>query len=154
MRIMKIFATIILLLILSATTLYATESRTFYDDKPIAYSELPAKAKEFIDKYFHKEKASHVSLDRDIISNEYNVVFASGIKIEFNGDGTWKEIDCRYSTVPHTLIPEKISAYIKEHYPNSNITELKRERGNWEVKLTGGMELTFNKDMRLVEIDD
>lgn len=151
---MKLFATIILSLILSATTLYATESRTFYDDKPIAYSELPAKAKEFIDKYFHKEKASHVSLDRDIISNEYNVVFASGIKIEFNGDGTWKEIDCRYSTVPHTLIPEKISAYVKERYPNSNITELKRERGNWEVKLTGGRELTFNKDMRLVEIDD
>lgn len=151
---MRKFATIFLSLILSATSVFAGTNTILDDDKPITYEELPQKAKEFITKNFHKEHVSHVTLDKGIMNDEYKVAFTSGTKLEFNSKGDWKEIDCRYSSVPHNLIPEKISAYVKEHYPNSSITELKREHGNWEAKITGGLELTFNSDMRLVDIDD
>ena len=105
-------------------------------------------------KNFAKEKVSHITLDKDIMHNEYKVIFASGTKLEFNGDGEWREIDCRYSAVPHNLAPEKIAEHIKTHYPNSKITELKRKHSGWEVKITGGHELKFNNDCCLVEIDD
>lgn len=147
---MKKITTIILSLVATATTAFAT----FDDDKPITFEQLPDAAKEFIHKHFNGEQVSHVVLDNDILDNEYTVVFASGAKVEFNGDGSWKEIDCRYAEVPHNLVPEKIHNYLKANYPNSKVRELKREHGGWEVKITGGLELTFNRDYKLVDIDD
>ncbi|MBQ3172980.1 MAG: PepSY-like domain-containing protein [Alistipes sp.] len=124
------------------------------DDRPIKYDELPAETKSFVSKHFAKEEVSHTSLDNDLINKEYTVVFLSGTKVEFDGNGEWKEVDCRYSQVPTAIIPEAIAAYVKEHYPNSKITELKREHSNWEAKITGGLELTFNNNFKLVDIDD
>lgn len=132
-----------------ATTCYVTD-----DDRPIKYDELPAEAKSFVSKNFAKEQVSYVSLDSDFIGKEYTVVFLSGAKVEFDGDGAWKEVDCRYSHVPAAIVPEAINTYVKEHYPGSKITELKREHGNWEAKITGGLELTFNGNFKLVDIDD
>ena len=151
---MRQITAIILYIILTTSTAFATSNIRLDDDKPIDYSELPAKAKSFINKNFAKEKVSHITLDKDIMHNEYKVIFASGTKLEFNGDGEWREIDCRYSAVPHNLVPEKIAEHIKTHYPNSKITELKRKHSGWEVKITGGHELKFNNDCCLVEIDD
>ena len=48
----------------------------------------------------------------------------------------------------------EIREYVATHYPKNQITELKRDHNEWEVKITGGFELTFNKDMHLVDIDD
>ena len=124
------------------------------DDRPIKYDELPAEAKNFVAKHFAKEEVSHVTLDNDLVGKEYTLVFLSGAKVEFDGDGAWKEVDCRYSNVPDAIVPAAISTYVKEHYPNSKITELKREHGNWEAKITGGLELTFNSSYKLVDIDD
>lgn len=147
---MKKITTIILSFVATATAAFAT----FDDNKPITFEQLPDAAKEFIHKHFNGEQVSQVVLDNDILDNEYTVVFASGAKLEFNGDGSWKEIDCRYAEVPHNLVPEKIHDYLKTNYPNSKVRELKREHGGWEVKITGGLELTFNRDFKLVDIDD
>lgn len=141
-----------LAILLSTTSTFA--SSIFDDDHPISFDELPAKAKTFINKNFAKEQVSHTTLDKDIMRDEYKVVFTSGTKLEFDGSGDWKEIDCRYSAVPHNLVPEKITEYVKVNYPNSKITELKRKHGGWEAKITGGLELTFNNDFKLVDIDD
>lgn len=149
MKKIMIFA---LAILLSTTSTFA--SSIFDNDRPISFDELPAKAKTFINKNFAKEQVSHTTLDKDIMSDEYKVVFTSGTKLEFDGSGDWKEIDCRYSAVPHNLVPEKITEYVKVNYPNSKITELKRKHGGWEAKITGGLELTFNNDFKLVEIDD
>ena len=124
------------------------------DDYPIKYDELPAEAKTFIAKNFAKEEISHITIDKGILNDEYNVIFISGIKLEFSEDGKWTEIDCRYSNVPDNLVPEKIREDVATHYPKNQITELKRDYNEWEVKITGGFELTFNKDMHLVDIDD
>ena len=97
---------------------------------------------------------SYTTLDNDILYKEYTVVFLSGTKLEFTGSGEWKEVDCRYSEVPSAIVPAAIAKYVKESHPNSKITELKHERNEWEAKITGGLELTFSSDFRLIEIDD
>lgn len=140
--------------VIFATSAIAAASYLTDDDRPIKYDELPAEAKSFVDKHFAKEEVSHVTLDNDLYSKEYTLVFLSGTKLEFNGDGAWKEVDCRYSHVPEAIVPTAIATYVKEHYPNSKITELKREHGHWEAKITGGLELTFNNNYKLVDIDD
>ena len=154
MRIMKKITAIILTVVATATTALAATAIVIDNDTPITFNELPEAAKEFVHKHFGKEQVSHVTLDNDIINKEYTLVFASGTKLEFNGDGDWKEVDCRYTEMPQGLVPEQIENYIKNNYPNSKIREIKREHGGWEVKITGGWELTFNRDFKLVDIDD
>lgn len=124
------------------------------DDRPIRYDELPAAAQSFIADNFAKEQVSHITLDDGIMNDEYKVVFVSGTKLEFDGNGNWKELDCRYAEVPNTLVPTQIDDYVKSNYPGSKITELKREHGEWEAKITGGLELTFDQSFKLVDIDD
>ncbi|MBR2976447.1 MAG: PepSY-like domain-containing protein, partial [Alistipes sp.] len=93
-------------------------------------------------------------MDKGIVWDEYTVVFVSGTKLDFDDDGKWLEVNCRYSEVPAAIVPNQISDYVKSYYPKSKITEIKRERNEWEVKLTGGLELTFNSSFRLTDMDD
>lgn len=141
-------------LLLTSTVAIGAVSAANDDDRPIRYEELPDAARSFIEKHFGKEQLSHATVDEDIMDKEYKVVFTSGTKLEFDGKGEWIELDCRYSAVPADLVPQQIADYVKAHYPESKITELKHEYGNWEAKITGGLELTFNRDMKLVDIDD
>lgn len=149
----KIFAFAVVMLLVVATTPCSAMS-IFDDDRPIEYSELPNEAKQFISKNFAKETISHIILDEELMSKDYKVVFESGAKIEFDGNGKWEDVECRYDEVPKAIVPTKIADYVKKHYPTSKIVEINRDYGEWEVKLTGGLELTFNKSMKLIDIDD
>ena len=138
----------------SVATIFAASHTTFADDKPIAFDQLPAKAQSFINKYFASEEISHITLDRDVLSADYDVRFLSGTKVEFDSNGEWKEIDTRNGVVPAELIPQAIAKYVKSNYPNRTITEISRNHNQTEVTLNGGLELKFNKNHKLVKVDD
>lgn len=124
------------------------------DERQIEFSELPNAAQNFIKKHFALEQPSYVIKEVGLISNEYEVVFESGLKLEFAGNGDWTEIKCHEGEVPAALVPNKIADYVTKRYPTAVIKQLKRERYEWEVKLSGGLELTFDKNFKLVDIDD
>lgn len=138
----------------SVTTIFATLHTTFADDKPISFDQLPAKAQSFINKYFAGEEVSHITYDRDALSADYDVRFLSGTEVEFDSNGEWKDIDTRNGVVPAELIPQAIAKYVKSNYPNRTITEISRNHTHTEVTLNGGLELKFNKNQKLVEVDD
>lgn len=124
------------------------------DDQPINYQELPAKAQEFVKSYYDGIEVGYVTMDRDVMSTEYEVVLSDGTKIEFNGDGEWRDIDAGRSAVPAAIVPKELRSYVDEHYAGSDIVEINRDRGGWDVKLSQGLELEFDTAFRLVEIDD
>ena len=43
---------------------------------------------------------------------------------------------------------------MKEHYPDSYICKVERDRKGYEVKLNNRLELTFDPRFRLIEMDD
>ena len=149
----KITVTLIAILA-TATTLFALSLISLTEDKPISYDKLPADAQKFIETYYADQEISHITRDRDVISVDYDVVFLSGTKLEFNSKGEWKEVDTHHSVVPNDLIPQAIAEYVKSNYPNREITEIKRNHSYTEVTLNGGLELTFNRDYKLVDVDD
>ena len=151
---MKTLTTTLFAIIATATLAFAASSYSTTDDKPISYDELPAGAKNFITTYFANEQVSHVILDRDVISTDYNVTLLSGTKLEFNSRGEWKEVDTHKGIVPNALVPQAIAEYVTKNYPNREITEIKRNHTYTEVTLKGGLELTFNRDYKLVDVDD
>lgn len=151
---MKKISIIFLSLVAFVATASASPLAVFDKDRHIEFSQLPANAQAFVTKNFAAERVSYVELDEGIVSNEYKVVFESGLKLEFDGSGNWTEIDCRHQPVPQSLVPKQIVSYVASKYPNHQIVELKRDRYEWEVKLSNGLELSFDKKYNLTDIDD
>ena len=124
------------------------------NDRIIAFDQLPAKAREFVKQYFPSEKVSYVKEESDFMELSYEVVFAQGTKVEFTGQGEWKEVDCRYSTLNEKLVPAQIRDYVSKNFPDTKFVKIEKGYRGYEVKLTNRLELTFDAEYRLVDIDD
>ena len=89
--------------------------------------------------------------DIDVVLNDYT-------KIEFRRNNEWKKVDCEHSTtftaVPATIVPEQITAYVTANFPNAIIKKLEKQFRGWEIELNNGLELKFNSNFRVMEIDD
>jgi len=124
------------------------------DDRPVAMEQLPATAREFVRTHFDGVRVALSTVDRELLDTTYEVFFADGRKVEFDGRGQWKEIDCKHSRVPAGTVPAAILAHIDSNYNGRYVTEISRDRRDYEVQLDGGLELTFDNRFRLIEIDN
>jgi len=124
------------------------------DDRPISMEQLPAVAREFVAAHFGGVRVALSTVDREFMDTTYEVFFADGRKVEFDGKGRWKEIDCKHDRVPEGTVPREILAHIEANYAGRHVTEISRDRRDYEVQLRGGPELTFDRRFRLIEIDD
>lgn len=124
-------------------------------DVPITEKELPAQSQQVIKKYFPNQSIALVKKDTGILSDEYEVLFTNGNKIEFDGKGGWQKIDCRYTAFPQALIPQPIATYVSQNYPGVKIDSIEKEdSGRYEVSLANGLDLKFDKKFNLTGIDD
>ena len=124
------------------------------NDRIITVEQLPQSAQQFIKKYFPQEKIAYAKMERDFLETTYEVVFANSSKVEFEKNGEWKEVDCKYSKVPEGIVPKQISTYVSSNYPQASITQIDRDKHDYEVKLTNRLELTFDLKFNLIDIDD
>lgn len=124
------------------------------DDKAISVDQLPAQAKQFISQYFSSSKVAVAKMEKDFFDKNYDVIFADGNKVEFNKEGIWKEVDCKYSIVPAAIIPATIQTYVSSNYANAKIVKIDRDKRDYEVKLDSGMKLTFDLKFNLIDIDN
>lgn len=122
-------------------------------DKPIEVSQLPTAAQTTLKSYFSDRKVSLAKVESDLFDKNYDVIFTNGDKVEFNSKGEWTEVQCKQSQVPTGLIPAQISSHVKSNYPGTKIVEIERDSKEYEVKLSSGIELTFNKKFKLIDID-
>ena len=116
----------------------------------ITYNQLPEAAQTLLKQYFAGKVPLIVTMDWD----DYNIVYESGEKVEFDKQGNWKEIDCKVSRVPSELIPEQIKSHIKATFPGATILKLDRNRRGYEVKLNNGLEVEYNRAFQVIDIDD
>ena len=85
---------------------------------------------------------------------DYEVVLNDGTQIDFSSSGEWQEVAVRNGSVPAELIPEGVTRYLSQHYPDMEVRRVDRDRRTFEVELSNGLELTFDKHCRLIDIDD
>ena len=124
------------------------------NDKPITVDQLPEKAQQFLRQHFPNEKVSLAKSERDFLELTYEVIFTNGMKVEFTKDGQWKDVDCRYASVPKAIVPAQIAQKVQELYPETTIRQIDRDSRDYEVKLSNGLELTFDLKFNLIDIDD
>ena len=122
------------------------------NDKPIQVSQLPQTAQQFIKKYFADRKVAFATEESDF-RKSYEIAFKNGDKIEFDRKGEWTDIDCQYSAVPTGIIPAPIAKYVADNYPDNKIVQIERDTRSTEVKLDNRMEIKFDKQHRVIEMD-
>ena len=123
------------------------------NDKPINVNELPAKAQTLLSKHFKGQKVMLATIESGVVSRSYDVVLRNGTKLEFDKKGNLTEIDCKQGFVPSQLIPQPIKNYLKENYRGETVRKIELNKKEYEVELTNGIDLTFNKHFQLIDID-
>lgn len=124
------------------------------DEKPIQVGQLPTKAQTFISTYFKGHKIALAKVESDLFSKSYDVIFTDGDKLEFDKRGDWVEISCKKEGVPMQAVPEAIRLYVQSNYENTKILKIERSSKEYEVELSNRLELTFDKEFHLIDIDD
>ena len=109
---------------------------------------------QFVTQHFPNATVQMVMPDEDDI----DVVLNDYTKIEFKLNNEWKKVDCEHSTtftaVPATIVPEQITAYVNANFPGAIIKKLEKNFRGWEIELNNGLELKFNSNFKVMEIDD
>lgn len=124
------------------------------EDRPITVDQLPQKAQQFIKKYFADKQVALAKMETDFLSKSYDVIFTNGDKVEFDKKGNWTKVDCEHTQVPQAVIPAAIQQYVSKNYPDAKVVKIeKTDRKGFDVDLSNGFDIEFDKKMRVVEID-
>ena len=109
---------------------------------------------QFVTQYFPEATIQMVMPDEDDI----DVVLNDYTKIEFKLNNEWKKVDCEHATkfisVPASLVPEQITAYVNANFPNTIIKKLEKKFFGWEIELSNGLEVKFNNNFKVTKVDD
>lgn len=118
-------------------------------------NELPQMSRTFLNNYFNGNKVSHIKIDKDLfLIDSYDVILTDGTSVEFNRDGEWKEVKSFQQNIPDTLIPAEIRQYVSQNYPGQKIMTVERGKRKVSVDLANGLELKFDLNGNLIDIDD
>ncbi len=124
-------------------------------DKPATAKDLPKAAHAFIEKHFAAKKIAAVTIDKGWGTKSFEVTLDDGSELEFNAKGEWRELEAGAGTgLPSTMLPEKISEYLTQHYPTAMIKEAARRGKGYEIELRAGPELEFDANGHFVRLDD
>ena len=123
------------------------------NERPIQVTELPATAQQTLKQHFSERKVMLAKVENEVLSKSYEVFFADGDHIDFDGKGNWKDIECPATGVPAALVPAAITQYVKKNYPGETIKKIEKDRKEYEIKLSNRIELTFDTKFRLINMD-
>ena len=120
------------------------------NDRIITFEQLPKTAQAFLTEHFADKTPAIVKVDND----DYTVIYNSGEEVEFTKRGEWKSVDCRMTAVPDVLVPQEIKTQVDGRYPGSLITKISKDRKGYEIELSNGLDIEFNRNFVIVDIDD
>ena len=63
------------------------------DDKVVTIDQLPAPAQSYLTENYPDQKVLIIKKDIEGLSTRYEVILESGMKVEFDGDGSLQDVD-------------------------------------------------------------
>ena len=118
-------------------------------------SVLPKAAQTTIANNF-KAKVSVVKIDKDFGRiSEYETILTDGTEISFDRDGNWENVEVNnMHSVPAGFIPKEIRAYVNSNHKGMRIVGIDKERSGYDVELSNGIEMKFDKTGKFLRYDD
>ena len=124
------------------------------NDKPIQVTDMPKAAQQFIKNHFPNQSVAMAKMEKEFMDKNYDVVFTDGSKLEFDKKGHWTKVDCGRQEVPQAVVPVAIRKYVSQNYPDAKVQAIElTDRKGYEVELSNGFEIKFDKRMNVIDID-
>ena len=124
------------LLILSLV-LSLSSSMVFGKGWMVPASSLPQKSSAFINSTFPDAQIWMVERKKW----NFKVRLSNGVSIKFYMNGDWKNIKGGWVTIPFNALPAAVANTVRQTYPQAMVVNVKREWGNYKVRLNNMMEL-------------
>ena len=124
------------------------------NDKPITFDKLPANSQNFIRQYFNERDISYAKVDNELFDRSYEVFFVNGSKVEFDKKGEWEVVDCLSERVPSGVVPDQLEAFVEKRHPGLAIVKIDKDKRDYEIELSNGLEIKFDLKFNLIGYDD
>ncbi len=124
-------------------------SMTFFSSCEQKEIQLPENAAAFMNDYFPDAEIRKIEKE----GGKYEVKMQNDMEVDFNKNGEWTKVDCRKEAVPLAVIPTAIASYLEENYPGIFVKEIEIINGKYEVDLSNGTDLIFNKAGEFVKVE-
>ena len=140
----------------SAVLLFAGITASFAGDRerPITLDKLPAAAQEFLAANFKDLTLAYAVEDPKFIGSEYEVIYTDRTEVDFESNGEWSSVERKYAAVPAAIVPVQIADYVKKSFAGESIRKIDRDKYTWEVELSNGLEIKFDRNFQVIDIDD
>ncbi len=125
----------------------------YADGRMIEANQLPEAARTFVQDQFPGQKIVYAEVE-GTLKKTYDVKLADGTEVEFDSKGKWDNVDCKKKAVPAALVPKAIAEYVKTNYEGTVIVKIDKERFGYEIELSNGFDLKFNKKGKFIGMDD
>lgn len=118
-------------------------------------SVLPKAAQTTIANNF-KAKVSVVKIDKDFGRvSEYEVILTDGTEISFDRDGNWENVEVNNSkAVPSNFVPKAIQDYVNRNQKGARIVGIDKGKHGFDIELSNGIEMKFDKSGNFKRYDD
>lgn len=103
-----------------------------------------------------KAKVSLVKIDKSLGRvDEYEVILTDGTEITFDRNGNWKSVEtAKNKQVPDAFVPKTIKTFVSKNHGGTKIVGLEKERHGYDVELSNGIDMKFDKNGNFVRYDD
>lgn len=112
----------------------------------------------FVNTYFpDKEVVANIKdgLDYDVTLSDYTQI---GFGSNLFGKIEWEEVDCKHTNVnaavPAALVPMEIANYVSRLHNTQSIVKIAKDNRGWDIELSNGIEIEFDKKFNVVDFDD
>lgn len=119
----------------------------------IPQEELPSEISNYLKAHFPGISVLQVTVDRDGLSKDYDVVLEGGINLDFNNKYQVTDIESIVE-LPHSVIPAKILSYVNSNFAEQIITDWELDGKNQQVGLNNGIDLEFTMQGDFIRIDN
>ena len=125
------------------------------DERARNVAQLPQTAQSFLTANFSGKTVAFAVEERKFFGTEYEVVYTDRTEVSFRSDGEWESVETKYEQVPSSVVPAQIADFVaKGGFEGQFIKEISRDRYSWEITLSSGIEIKFDKQFNVIGYDD
>ena len=143
---------IVLMLAMALGLTFAASAKDTYAHDA---SVLPEAARTTISNNF-KAKVSVVKIEKTVGRiDEYEVVLTDGSEISFDRNGNWDNVEVNNTaSVPKGFVPKGVGEYVKKNHAGTRVVGIDKDRSGYEVELSNGIDLKFDRAGNFLKYDD
>lgn len=121
-------------------------------NRPVPESAIPAQILSVVKADFGDNFITEIEKERN---GGFEIKLNNGFEIDFDQDFNVIKIDCENQAVPDKyIVPASILEYVKANYASAHIVAYEKTRTGYEVEISLGLELIFDKNGEYVRTDD